>query len=248
MDDEIPYVDAHLHLHEFKEEEIERFLSSRVLLIAVAEDYNSSIRTLEIRDSHPEGIKACVGIHPWNIKDEEALRREIEAIEELIPEADCIGEVGLDLKFTADTYPLQEKAFQAFLEFSRRYEKPLNIHSAGAWRETLQLLRAWSVKRAIFHWYTGPLDLLREIISSGLLVSINASLKVQRKARQVVLATPLQSMLTESDGPYNYRGLNLNPLLIPELVAEIAGLKNVTEGQLRRVIFENFKALWERKV
>ncbi len=248
MEGETPYIDAHVHLHEFREEEIERFLSLRMLLVAVAEDYNSSIKTLEIRDLHPEAVKACVGIHPWNIKDEEALRREIEAIEELIPEADCIGEVGLDLKFTASTYPLQEKAFQAFLEFSRRYEKPLNIHSAGAWRETLQLLRAWNVKRAIFHWYTGPLDLLREITSSGFLISINASLKIQQKARQVVLAAPLQSILTESDGPYNYRGLNLNPLLIPELAAEIASLKNIPEDRLRRIVFENFKAFWERKV
>jgi len=246
MPRDILYLDAHVHLYEFQVEDVERFISSGIRLIAVSEDYASSLKVLELRDSYPENVLACVGLHPWNLKEEGAATREVDLIEALIPDADCVGEVGLDLKFVADTFPLQRKIFERFVELARAHNKPMNIHSAGAWRETLDLLRQHGVKSAVFHWYTGPLDLLQEILSSGYMISVNASLRIQPKAKQVASAVPVSSMLTESDGPYNYRGLTLTPLLIPELIAEIAALKGIPEDTLRKEVLGNAKKLFNR--
>lgn len=240
------YVDAHVHLYEFKTENVERFLEKGILLVAVAEDYNSSIRNLELRDTYPGKIKACIGLHPWNIKEEYTARNQLELLDGLSKEADCIGEVGLDLKFVPSTFKLQHKIFNELLGMALKYNLPLNLHAAGAWHEVFLSISSYGIRKALFHWYTGPLDLLKEIIGKGYLVSINAAISIQEKSRRVLEKTPLNAILTESDGPYKYRGLNLAPDLIPNLVSIISQVKCTTEEKIKDAVYTNLLNLLSR--
>lgn len=237
-------VDAHVHLYEFKKEEVEKFVSHGIVMVAVGEDYESSLKNLDLRDEHPEHIKACVGLHPWNVKDESTAKREVVLLEELVGEADCVGEVGLDAKFTSGTLELQRPVFEAVVNLAKEHDLPLNLHAAGAWREVLAVLESRGVRRAVLHWFTGPLDVLEALLSRGYMITVNAAMQVQEKSRVVAARTPLNMLLTESDGPYDYRGLHLNPLMIRGLVKQIAALKNASEEEVEEAVYTNFSNLF----
>ncbi|RLE58211.1 MAG: TatD family deoxyribonuclease [Thermoprotei archaeon] len=236
------YVDAHCHLYDFEAKDIEEFLAKNIIIVSVAEDASTSARSLELRRTGR--IYACVGIHPWEVEkiDKEA---EISKILAYSKKADCIGEVGLDKKFVSHLFSKQKEIFEKMVEIAVSHNLPLNIHAAGAWREVLEVLDEWKAEIAIFHWYTGPLDVLDKIVSRGYFITVNPSIKIQQKMRKIVEHVPLDVILTESDGPYNYRGLLLKPDLVPSTIEAISKIKGVSAERVRETIYNNFKRVFK---
>ncbi|MCD6368840.1 MAG: TatD family hydrolase [Thermoproteales archaeon] len=235
-------VDAHCHLYEFPQRDIKSFAES-FLIVAVSDDYESSVKTLKIASSS-EHIIPCVGLHPWEIKKfKPALVEKLFnlAIERGIK---CIGEVGLDRLFVPETFKIQLQYFKDIVSFASRQKLVLNVHAAGAWREVYKIVEENDVQKVIFHWYTGPLDLLKRIVDSGYYITINPAIKFQKKHRQVVRLTPLENMLTESDGPYRYRGLTLSPILVKRTIEKIAELKGTSEKDVQQTILKNFMSIF----
>ncbi|MEM0092743.1 MAG: TatD family hydrolase [Thermofilum sp.] len=241
------FVDAHVHLHEFTLKEVEEFIDLGVVLVAVSDDYDSSVKTLELRDFFPGRVKACVGIHPWKIPAEGVPASLIDSLLDLVREADCVGEVGVDLKFVPETFEAQREAFRVLAGEAAKLGKPINVHAAGAWQEALAVLAELNAPKALLHWYTGPEGLLPLLSERGYFVSINPAVKIQRKHRDLAARVDPSMLLTESDGPYDYRGLKLSPRLIPELVADIAALRGVASAEIASVVRENFNRLFPRK-
>lgn len=239
-------VDAHVHLHEFTSGEVEEFIELGVVMVAVSDDHDSSLRTLELRDLFPEFVKACVGIHPWKIPREGLPTSLLDSLLDLVKEADCVGEVGVDLKFVPETFEAQRKVFKVLAGEAARLGKPVNVHAAGAWREALAVLEELNAPKAVVHWYTGPDELLQLLLKRGYFVSINPAMRIQRKHRNIASRVDLSMVLTESDGPYEYRGLRLSPKLLPELVEEIANLRGVAPASIASAVEENFYRLFPR--
>ena len=244
----VPYVDVHSHAYEYGASELRRIMSETPLVIViVSDDYTTSLKTLEISRSL-ESVSPCLGVHPWTVAElgeREALRQARQVVD-LALEAGigCIGEVGLDTKFVAESIDAQRAVFRFFLEAARDNGLRLNLHTAGTWREVYELLVRYDIGYANFHWYTGPLDLIDDIVSHGYTLSINPAVRVQRKHQAVVERAPLEAILTESDAPYNYKGVKLTPRLIPQVVAEIARIKKLDEDYVKNRIYENFRARW----
>lgn len=235
----IRYTDAHCHAHEFREAEIEKFEGTFELIIAVADDAGSSIRTIELSKRFKH-LVPCVGVHPWILSrvDLEEQLREIGRLA-ASGEARCIGEVGLDLAFVPKTYDLQLIAFRRILEIAKDHDLPVNLHAARAWKHVLEEVIRCGIKHALFHWYSGPLDVLHEITARGYLISINPAIKISEKHRSVARRAPLTSITFESDGPYEYRGLNLAPSMIPEAVSTIASDRGLEPTELLEISREN---------
>ncbi len=222
------YVDAHTHLYEdpsMREQD--------VLIMAVSDDYPSSLKTLNLN------VIPCVGIHPWEV---EKSYNQLKEVEKLVPQACCIGEVGLDYRFVKDK-ELQKRVFLEFVRMAKEYDKPLNLHALDAWRDVFDILIKYDVKRAYFHWYNGPLNLLEDITAAGYFIGINAAIKIQKKHLRILDAAPLSSILTETDAPYNYHGLRLHPRMVKELVEIVAKRKNVDVQTVKEVILSNLKRL-----
>ncbi len=216
-------VDAHCHLHDFTDTRI-RELAEKFTIVAVSDDEPSSIKTLRLAETY-DTVIPCVGVHPWCA--DKVTMDEVERTCRLAERALCIGEVGLDTKFVPDTIERQREIFTKFLQVAREYSLPVNLHSAGTWREVYEMLLRYDIERAVFHWYTGPLDLLEDIVRHGFYVSINVAVKIQKKHQEVAKRLPLENMLLESDGPYTYRGLELEPGLIQESVKVLSQLLKV---------------------
>ena len=232
-------VDSHVHLHEIRE--YSRYCNrAGMVLLAVSDDLKSSELTLS-RFRGCRNVVPAVGIHPWEVggSSEGELRRVLELAEG----APFIGEVGLDRRFVSGTYGKQLRFFREFVDYASSKGKGMSIHAAGAWREVLEVLKSSGVRAAVIHWYTGPRELIEDIESMGYFIGVNAAIKVQRKMVEVVKHAPLEVMLTESDAPYEYRGVRLMPELVPEVISAIARVKGVDEDVVASTIFGNFRRL-----
>jgi len=236
------YVDSHCHLYEFGKEEITEFIKD-IIIVAVSDDIESSRKTIEFSKKY-RSIVPCIGIHPWEVGSTSLT--EISAIEQLIVNhgVKCLGEVGLDRKFTPETIDKQRMFFAEFLNLAKEYGLVMNIHSVNTWREVYELLLKNDIEKAVFHWYTGPLELIDEIVSSGYFISINPAYRIQEKHRRVIEYLDLEFMVTESDGPYEYRELKLNPLMIKDTVNYIAQAKGVNEETVRNIVLRNFEEIF----
>lgn len=229
-------VDSHCHVYCFRIDESEKF--KNILIIGVAEDYESSIKNLEISKDLPN-IYPFVGVHPWNL--EEVAPGEIEKILDLVEKSRGIGEVGLDKRYRRKPLEEQVKVFEKFCEVASEKNLPMNIHALDAWRECFNIVTSYDVRRVLFHWYTGPISLLEDIASQGYYISINPAVVIQAKHRTILEKAELEILLTESDGPYVYRGMSLNPLKIRDLLQTIAKVKDMPIEYLEKVIEENFR-------
>jgi len=220
------FYDAHCHYNFIKNKKYDNFI-----IAAVSMDYETSVDTLSISDKK---ILKGVGIHPWRVYEE-----SIERVLPLVNKADFIGEVGLDFRFAKAPKDLQIQVFKRFIEISEG--KTLNVHALDAWREAFELLVKHDVKRAIFHWYTGPIDLLKDIEYMGYFITINPSVTFQKKHQAVLEKADINIILTESDGGYEYRGRLLEPIHILEALEYISRLKEIEISDLNRKIESNFK-------
>jgi len=183
------------------------------------------------------------GIHPWNA------HRYIDkarSIEKLIDDTKIVGEIGLDYYYVKDRskYSAQRKVFSLFL--SKSVNKILSVHTKGAERETLDLLRKYGNEKVVIHWYSGDLDVLRDMVKEGFYFSIVPEVKSSERIREIVKNIPLKQLLTETDnlgGPASYLGEKGMPILIRIVIEEIAKIKGDTPEQIEKIVKDNFVRL-----
>ncbi|MBF0483534.1 MAG: TatD family hydrolase [Candidatus Omnitrophica bacterium] len=179
-------------------------------VVAVSEGLAHSKRNLEICRSitFPKIYLAC-GIHP-----SEAHKEDLNAVKEFIKinraEITAIGEIGLDFWYRwarkdEDIKNKQRLVFRALLSEALKYDLPVSIHSRGAWEECFKITEEMGIKRAVFHWYSGPIEILDKILAQGYLVSVTPSLAYSPEAQLVAKQTPTGKILIETDTPVFYR-------------------------------------------
>ena len=232
-------IDAHCHAHAFSDAELGEF--SKIRIIAVSEDLESSRRTINLSKRF-NNITPFIGIHPWNL--ESVSKGEIEEVFRLLRlgVARGVGEVGVDGRIKRSVRK-QVEVFKLFCKVSAELDLPMNIHALNAWDEVLRIMLKMDVRRALFHWYTGPIRLLRDIGEAGYYISINPAVRIQPKHRKILENAELDMIMTESDGPYNYKGLRLTPTMINDLIEFISNVKGVDKVSLEKIIERNFERL-----
>ncbi len=245
----VDYVDVHSHLYEYDNDYIGELVKrKRILIVVVSDDYESSLRVIELAKSFPQNILPCVGLHPWEVGKKADPVNEANKIVEIALEnnVSCLGEIGLDTKFVGDTIEVQRRVFNVFIRAAKEYDLTLNLHTAGTWEEVYEILVRNDIGRAVFHWYTGPLYMLTHLYDAGYFISVNPAIKIQQKHRAVVSAAPLDMLVSESDSPYEYRGIKMTPLLVEDVVKEIAAIKNEDPSYVAKALVNNAWRLFGR--
>ncbi|MEM1508951.1 MAG: TatD family hydrolase [Thermofilaceae archaeon] len=238
------YTDAHCHAHEFPVDELTAYQNEFDVIVAVSDDFKSSLRTVALADKF-KFIKASIGIHPWSL-GEINVEEQLHGLEKLIARKEiiCLGEIGLDRAFTPHTIERQLTVFRRLLQLAKDYDLAVNLHAAKSWKQVLDEVVAYGIKRVLFHWYSGPPEILAEISAKGYIISINPTVKVSKKHLIIAKQAPLQTLTFESDGPYMYRGMALKPSLIPETLKLIAKVRELDVLELVTIVNENlFKFL-----
>ena len=107
---------------------------------------------------------------------------------------------------------VQLSSFAYICECLRGQNKIVSVHSRKGEVETLNMLKEYSVNNVIFHWYSGPLRLIEEIVVAGYYFSVNEAMTISESGRKIISRIPLDRILTESDAPFNRKSNIKNAL------------------------------------
>lgn len=205
-------IDTHAHLDHIEnvDEALERAHQAGVVaIVCVGVDLAANRKNLELQKKtvHPK-IYVALGIHPGNINAAE-IEETIEFIRAHIHEAIAIGETGLDYWYKwarkdEEKKKEQRDVFQKQLALSKEFDLPIIIHSRGAWRDCLNMAKDAGVHKALFHWYSGPVNILEEIMAAGYYVSASPSLVYSPQSREAITHAPIERVLIETDSPVFY--------------------------------------------
>jgi len=144
-----------------------------------------------------------------------------------------IGEIGLDHYFVEDAsaYPAQRKVLDYFLGVAEDQEKTISLHTKGAEKEVLELLDRYDIPRVIVHWYSGPVDIFREMVARGVYFTVGIEMLHSEHLQTIAQEIPLGRLPTETDnpgGPKGFIGEPGMPALLKDVVRGIAEVKKTT--------------------
>jgi TatD DNase family protein len=239
-------IDSHAHLEELDDLDsaITRARQSSVVaIVAVGSDYGSNNRVLEIAAKHPGYVYPALGLHPGMLHQAgSSLERDIHFIEDHLGEAVAIGEVGLDYHkrvLSSTAKDRQHGVFGMLLSLGRKHGKPVIIHSRYAWRDSCALTVAAGVNLAVFHWYTGPSNVLKEILGAGYFVSATVAAEYHAEHRRAVREAPLERLLLETDCPVLYQGHRSEPADVTRSLQAAAEIKSLPVDAVAEITTRN---------
>jgi TatD DNase family protein len=242
-----PLVDAHTHLEEIENlnDALARAESAGILaVVTVGSDYASCRRALEISGAYGRTmVYPALGIHPWSIKVDE-VDATLRFIEENMNRAVAVGEIGLDywLKGAskdASHVRLQQDVFGKLLALSKKHEKPAIIHARGSWDDCLRLATESGVEKAVFHWYSGSPDTLRQILDQGYFISATPAAGYSKNHEKAVFDAPLASLLLETDAPVEYKGKRSEPSDVVATMEAVARTKGESTQRVATITTQN---------
>lgn len=195
--------DMHCHLAFMSncEEVAAEALAAGSLLFAntvTMDEYEQAIK----RFAPFENVRTGLGTHPWWANDS----FDADLFEQLAEHERFIGEIGLDLgRRHEENRPAQLRAFEAAAGIcARQGGKVVSLHAVHASTEVLDTLESTGALRSctcVFHWFTGPSDVLKRAIKAGCYFSAGPRMLATGKGREYVKAIPTKQLLLETDAP-----------------------------------------------
>jgi TatD DNase family protein len=233
-------IDTHVHLDQI--ESVERVIQTARqagirAVISVGMDNTSNRKVLELADQFAGIVYPAIGYHPWSVKADE-VEESIRFIESKLDDSVALGEVGLDYKVKVKK-PLQREVFARLLQLAKEKKKPVIVHSRLSHSRTHQMVAESGVGKAVFHWYSGALDILDRILADGFWVSATPALAYSSPHRAAMARAPLERILIETDAPVKYRDKVSEPADLRITLRELSHLKKVPEDRLVSVTTEN---------
>ena len=205
-------IDTHCHLDEIEnlDSVLEEARKAGVTgIIAVGINYETNLRVLELEEKYSDLVFPALGLHPQELPemDNARVERTLSQIEEHINKAVAVGEIGLDYHKRIRALASRERQ-QAVLRdvilLAKKYQKPVSIHSRYAWKDALAIATEAGIKDAVFHWYTGPSGVLRDLLAQGYYVSATPATEYHSEHRRAVREAPLDRLFLETDSPVSY--------------------------------------------
>jgi TatD DNase family protein len=188
-------------------------------------DIESNKKVLKITAANPRFVYPALGYHPWQIKEEE-VDANLSFIRDHVEEGVALGEIGLDYKIQVKK-ELQWKVFGELLDIAVESDKPAILHCRYSHRRAFEMVGERKIKRAIFHWYSGPLDLLDKILSMGYFISATPALIYSPSHKEAIKQAPLERILLETDTPVSYQGRESRPKDVQITLQEVVRIKKL---------------------
>jgi TatD DNase family protein len=256
-DSALKFVDAHVHLcdSEYKDRVGEIVAIAKktgvVAMVTNSTDLETSKLSLELAGKHRGLVYAAVGIHPWNANQLalSELQKTVDFIcgnvtfrEKIV----AVGEIGLDPQYAKrkEQKELQVKVFNEMVRLAERLVLPVIVHSRWSAQKIMDILPSYRLKGVLWHWFSGPSELLTKIVERGDYVSEGPPVAYSEKIQEIVRYVPLERLLTETDGPVRYYGPFMDkpttPALILQTVKAISQVKKSEEPHVAEQILRNF--------
>lgn len=205
-------IDTHAHLDHI--ENLDEALSNAAgagveAIVTVSVNAASCRKNLEIKKSKRQPkIHLAMGMHPSDA-DPAQVGECVELIRAHKSDLAAIGEIGLDFWYKwarrdREKKDAQRRVFRMLLETAKEMELPAIVHTRGTWRECLDTVKGVGLTKAEFHWYSGPIDVLKDILDGGYYISAAPSLAYSPQSREAIRYAPVDRTMIETDSPVYY--------------------------------------------
>jgi TatD DNase family protein len=239
-------IDAHVHLDKYGallDRALEQIAEQQIFTVATAMDLPSYLELQKI-GARSELVLPTFGIHPRRAAEYADCLADLSRHIERSP---AIGEIGLDLHWVKDatTYPAQRKVLAYFIAAAAEQNKFVNLHTKAGEKEIFDLLVKHDVRRAIIHWYSGPMDVLAAMIDFGCYFTIGVEVLYSDYIKEIAKAVPDHLLLTETDNPGALGWLKKNdevgmPAAIKDVVNALATLRQSNPEKIESLVHTNF--------
>ena len=262
------YIDVHAHLDMDRfngdvDAVVARAKRNDVIIVSSGVNSVANRKVLEFSEKY-DNVLASFGIYPIdgivgdfpNLKDDGPreipgfdVDEELKWIEKHKDDCVLIGEVGLDFKVVEMTSAIKEaqiENFEKIIEFTKRIDKAILVHSRGAELECIELLEKHKSKKVIMHCFSGKKSLIKRVAENGWFLSVPAVITRLDHFRMLVELVPLKQLLTETDAPYlsPIAGERNESANVVVTIKEIAKIKELEEKEVAEQIFENAKKIF----
>ncbi len=184
------------------------------------------------------------------------------------PKVVGVGECGLDYyRCTEETIEKQKQAFIEQIELANEFNKPLMLHirnvpkkvhptsgtpqegNLNAYTDALEILKAYSKVKGDVHFFAGTPEEAQMFLDFGFTLSFNGVITFTHDYDEVIKATPLDMILSETDAPYvtpvPHRGKRNEPSYVSGVVKKIAEIKGLSEDEVQKALIENAKRVFQ---
>ncbi|XP_072265948.1 putative deoxyribonuclease tatdn3-A isoform X2 [Pyxicephalus adspersus] len=213
-------------------------------IVSVTEHSGEFERLIRLSESYPDFLMPCFGVQPIQndadcprsvtMKDlEPALKWFEKHQNDLI----AIGEIGLDftpwLTPTAKEREEQLKVLKLQLDFAKRLDLPVNVHSRSAGRQTIAFLKEQGVEKALLHNFAGRPSAALEGVKSGYYFSFPPAVTKNNQREKLIRQIPLENICLETDSPAlgpnrEERNVPWNIRIPCEYIARVKGISPET--------------------
>jgi TatD DNase family protein len=238
-------IDGHAHLNEIDDIEgaLGRAAAAGVArIVAVGMDIASNRRVLELAAAHPGLVLPSVGFHPWSISTEK-IEATLAFLRTHLASCTALGEVGLDYKAKVKK-AVQWEVFARVLDLTAEFKRPVIVHARFSHQKCHRMVSAAKIKKAVFHWYSGPLDLLEKIIADGYYVSCTPALAYSVHHQAAIRQAPLERILIETDCPVEYQGKVSEPAHLIDTLTNLGRIKDLPLEEVARITTANARAFF----
>jgi len=219
-------------------------------IVAMSANILTCEGTLKLARAHRGYVHAALGVHPTEFFDQ-----NLEAVMEMIranaSECVAVGEIGLDywhklVRKDAAQRERQREFYVRQLQIAREVDLPVSIHSRGAWGDCLELASSHGSGRGVFHWYSGPIDVLDGVLDTGYYVSCTPAVEASAELRAAMARAPLERILVETDSPVWIKSLGREsePKDVLLTLQHLAELKGLSVGDVELATTRNAETLF----
>lgn len=211
------YFDSHSHYYDerFVEEReggadplISALLSGEVSGIINVGTSPETCRAAIAQAEKYDNMYLALGIHPSDTRFLSDMDAEIAEIENMIKKQGrkcvCLGEIGLDYHYPDTDKERQHRYFRAQMALAERLGLPVCIHDRDSHADVMAVIREFPDVRGVLHSYSGGVDMARELVELGYMISFSGTLTFTnaRRPREVAATLPHDRILIETDCPY----------------------------------------------
>lgn len=240
------FCDFHTHLHQYDVNDscLDQINNNKILTIACSMDMASYEKTVEMKNHLGSNlIIPTFGIHPACAMGD--FNKDVAF--KYMEESPIIGEIGLDFLWAKNVpKDRQLEVFKFFLEYCNKTGKYCVIHTKGAEKEILEILKYYPNACPIIHWYHGPEKYFKEIIRRGYYCTFGVELFHSKYIRKLFKQMPLDKILAETDNPESevwLGGSRRDPMLIEDVVKAMANVKGINFSEMNEIVLNNSKKI-----